>query len=270
MLVELKNGDTYNGRLVSCDTWMNITLRDVICTSRVRLCGCVWGFVDVGGLDDVGESDEQRQPSIVVHALPTPNNPPDYTRTHRCIAPPPPPQPQHHNHHRTATASGSCRSATCGATPSSTCACRRRSSTWSTRRTWRKSVSWLCHWTEAIVCVCGFGSRSSFRGLTAVVSSCLKWRRPLSFDLPSSTARTNQPTNQQTNQKTTPHPTSSHSGARAGGPGRGRGRLGGGRGGGYRGGRGGDRGGGRGGDRGGRGRGRGYDGGRGRGPPGRG
>lgn len=35
MLVELKNGDTYNGRLVSCDTWMNITLRDVICTSRV-------------------------------------------------------------------------------------------------------------------------------------------------------------------------------------------------------------------------------------------
>jgi small nuclear ribonucleoprotein (snRNP)-like protein len=35
MLVELKNGDTYNGRLVSCDTWMNINLRDVICTSRV-------------------------------------------------------------------------------------------------------------------------------------------------------------------------------------------------------------------------------------------
>lgn len=39
MLVELKNGDTYNGRLVSCDTWMNITLRDVICTSRVRRAG---------------------------------------------------------------------------------------------------------------------------------------------------------------------------------------------------------------------------------------
>ena len=34
MLVELKNGDTYNGRLVSCDSWMNINLRDVICTSR--------------------------------------------------------------------------------------------------------------------------------------------------------------------------------------------------------------------------------------------
>ena len=34
MLVELKNGETYNGNLVSCDTYMNITLRKVICTSR--------------------------------------------------------------------------------------------------------------------------------------------------------------------------------------------------------------------------------------------
>ena len=34
MLIELKNGDTYNGRLVSCNTFMNIHLRDVICTSR--------------------------------------------------------------------------------------------------------------------------------------------------------------------------------------------------------------------------------------------
>ncbi|XP_055382053.1 uncharacterized protein LOC129612471 [Condylostylus longicornis] len=34
MLVELKNGETYNGHLVSCDTWMNINLRDVICTSK--------------------------------------------------------------------------------------------------------------------------------------------------------------------------------------------------------------------------------------------
>uniref|UniRef100_A0A8C8DZM1 U6 snRNA-associated Sm-like protein LSm4 n=1 Tax=Oryzias sinensis TaxID=183150 RepID=A0A8C8DZM1_9TELE len=35
MLVELKNGETYNGHLVSCDNWMNINLREVICTSRV-------------------------------------------------------------------------------------------------------------------------------------------------------------------------------------------------------------------------------------------
>ncbi|XWS46672.1 hypothetical protein CRYUN_Cryun14cG0087800 [Craigia yunnanensis] len=30
MLVELKNGETYNGHLVNCDTWMNIHLREVI------------------------------------------------------------------------------------------------------------------------------------------------------------------------------------------------------------------------------------------------
>ena len=34
MLVELKNGETYNGHLVSCGNWMNINLREVICTSR--------------------------------------------------------------------------------------------------------------------------------------------------------------------------------------------------------------------------------------------
>jgi small nuclear ribonucleoprotein (snRNP)-like protein len=35
-LVELKNGETYNGRLENCDSWMNIHLREVICTSKVR------------------------------------------------------------------------------------------------------------------------------------------------------------------------------------------------------------------------------------------
>lgn len=35
MLVELKNGETYNGNLASCDTWMNLYLRgEVICTSK--------------------------------------------------------------------------------------------------------------------------------------------------------------------------------------------------------------------------------------------
>ncbi|KAL3349658.1 hypothetical protein AABB24_022656 [Solanum stoloniferum] len=34
MLVELKNGETYNVHLVNCDTWMNIHLREVICTSK--------------------------------------------------------------------------------------------------------------------------------------------------------------------------------------------------------------------------------------------
>lgn len=36
MLVELRNGDTYNGRLVKSNMYMNICLQDVICTSRVR------------------------------------------------------------------------------------------------------------------------------------------------------------------------------------------------------------------------------------------
>ena len=34
MLIELKNGDTYNGHLVSVDNWMNVNLKEVICTSR--------------------------------------------------------------------------------------------------------------------------------------------------------------------------------------------------------------------------------------------
>lgn len=36
-LVELKSGETYNGNLEKCDNWMNLNLREVICTSRVRL-----------------------------------------------------------------------------------------------------------------------------------------------------------------------------------------------------------------------------------------
>lgn len=35
--MELKNGETYNGHLVNCDTWMNIHLREVICTSKVAV-----------------------------------------------------------------------------------------------------------------------------------------------------------------------------------------------------------------------------------------
>jgi hypothetical protein len=35
-LVELKTGETYNGHMVLCDTWMNLHLREVIYCSRVR------------------------------------------------------------------------------------------------------------------------------------------------------------------------------------------------------------------------------------------
>lgn len=33
-LVELKNGETYNGHLVNIDTWMNLNLRDVVRTGK--------------------------------------------------------------------------------------------------------------------------------------------------------------------------------------------------------------------------------------------
>ena len=33
MLVELKDGDTLNGHLLSCDTWMNLVLKEVVQTS---------------------------------------------------------------------------------------------------------------------------------------------------------------------------------------------------------------------------------------------
>ncbi|KAJ4020808.1 hypothetical protein NW766_002302 [Fusarium irregulare] len=36
MLVELKNGETLNGHLVSCDTWMNLTLKEVVQTSPIK------------------------------------------------------------------------------------------------------------------------------------------------------------------------------------------------------------------------------------------
>jgi small nuclear ribonucleoprotein (snRNP)-like protein len=38
MLVELKNGETLNGHLVMCDTWMNLTMKEVVQTSPVRIC----------------------------------------------------------------------------------------------------------------------------------------------------------------------------------------------------------------------------------------
>lgn len=46
MLVELKNGETLNGHLVTCDTWMNLTLKEVVQTSPVGfyfLCCCFRG-----------------------------------------------------------------------------------------------------------------------------------------------------------------------------------------------------------------------------------
>ena len=34
MLIELKNGESYSGKLVACNMFMNILLRDVVLTSK--------------------------------------------------------------------------------------------------------------------------------------------------------------------------------------------------------------------------------------------
>lgn len=47
MLIELKNGDSYNGRLVGCDSWMNIHLKDATFTSKVRNLFIIIGFESV-------------------------------------------------------------------------------------------------------------------------------------------------------------------------------------------------------------------------------
>jgi small nuclear ribonucleoprotein (snRNP)-like protein len=53
MLVELKNGETLNGHLVTCDTWMNLTLKEVVQTSPVRR-----PFLDALAVDHIGDNKE--------------------------------------------------------------------------------------------------------------------------------------------------------------------------------------------------------------------
>jgi len=48
MLVELKNGETLNGHLVTCDTWMNLTLKEVVQTSPVSLLPQIQGDEEAG------------------------------------------------------------------------------------------------------------------------------------------------------------------------------------------------------------------------------
>lgn len=62
MLVELKNGETLNGHLVTCDTWMNLTLKEVVQTSPVRFRPSFsrsgLGVLD-GILDELDELDDE-------------------------------------------------------------------------------------------------------------------------------------------------------------------------------------------------------------------
>ncbi|VDC02821.1 unnamed protein product [Peniophora sp. CBMAI 1063] len=72
MLVELKNGETFNGHLVNCDNFMNITLREVYQTSaegdrfwKVKECyirGSTIKYLRVPDqLLDVVKEDQNRQ-----------------------------------------------------------------------------------------------------------------------------------------------------------------------------------------------------------------
>jgi U6 snRNA-associated Sm-like protein LSm4 len=77
MLIELKNGDTYNGRLVSCNMFMNICLRDVICTSRdgdrfwkipecyIRGNSIKYLRIPDEVLEQVSEEDQQRESQLL-------------------------------------------------------------------------------------------------------------------------------------------------------------------------------------------------------------
>ena len=55
--MELKNGETYNGHLVNCDNWMNIQLKEVICTSRVRRKGKEEGVEEEEEREEEEEED---------------------------------------------------------------------------------------------------------------------------------------------------------------------------------------------------------------------
>ena len=76
MLVELKSGETYNGRLVNCDAWMNLNLRDVICTSKdgdqfwklpecyIRGSSIKYLRLPEDALDRVPEGEDDRAPKM--------------------------------------------------------------------------------------------------------------------------------------------------------------------------------------------------------------
>lgn len=64
MLVELKNGETLNGHLVTCDTWMNLTLKEVVQTSPV----CFVSSLCFGAVDELklrGMLDNRRRRMVV-------------------------------------------------------------------------------------------------------------------------------------------------------------------------------------------------------------
>ena len=106
MLIELKSGETYNGHLVACDTWMNLHLREVILTSRE------------GELR--AQQSLPRAPPPELPRMRATDTPGTRARSRAflslSLSPSPAPAPVHPRFHRQATSSGASPRPTCAAT----------------------------------------------------------------------------------------------------------------------------------------------------------
>lgn len=100
VLVELKNGETYNGVLLNCDPYMNMNLQNVVCTSRDadkfwKIPHC---YIRGNSIRYLCMQDE------ILDAVP---EEPDPEPEPEEPAPAPVPQQQQHQHqHQQATSSG--------------------------------------------------------------------------------------------------------------------------------------------------------------------
>jgi U6 snRNA-associated Sm-like protein LSm4 len=66
MLVELKSGETLNGLLVNCDTWMNLTLKEVVQTSADG--DKFWRLAEIyvrGSTVSLGHVEENRELALI-------------------------------------------------------------------------------------------------------------------------------------------------------------------------------------------------------------
>lgn len=82
VLIELKNGETYNGKLANIDLWMNVSMKDVVRTARdgkefwslpeVYVRGNTIKYVRVPDsvLDAVAEEKQAREANVRTFCFP--------------------------------------------------------------------------------------------------------------------------------------------------------------------------------------------------------
>ena len=129
MLIELKSGETYNGHLVACDTWMNLHLREVILTSREGELRAQQSLPRCTAAGQSARAAACRRPApISCRAAPPPELPrmratdtPGTRARSRAflslsLSPSPAPAPVHPRDPRQATSSGASPRPTCAAT----------------------------------------------------------------------------------------------------------------------------------------------------------